>query len=50
MMNAIQEHKDYITGETLTVELVDMEPPEKVVMTEAWFDGQWVKLGVERVG
>jgi hypothetical protein len=36
-------------GETLAVELQVGEPPEDAVLAEAWFDGQWMKIGLLRV-
>jgi isoleucyl-tRNA synthetase len=46
---AIQEHREYIQGETLAGELVQSEPLPETVITEAWFDGQWMKAGISRI-
>jgi isoleucyl-tRNA synthetase len=49
LLSALRVHRDYIMGETLAVELNMAEPPEEAVLAEAWFDGQWMKVGLLRV-
>ncbi len=46
---AIQAHREYILGETLINELHLSEPPGESASTEAWFDGQWMKIGIIKV-
>jgi isoleucyl-tRNA synthetase len=49
LVAAIQAHREYILGETLTHELHLEQPPEGSASTEAWFDGQWMKIGISKV-
>jgi len=49
LVEAVQVHRDYILGETLTIELHLSEPPAESPSTEAWFDGQWMKIGITKV-
>jgi isoleucyl-tRNA synthetase len=49
LVEAIQAHREYILGETLTIELHLSEPPAESASTEAWFDGQWLKIGITKV-
>jgi len=46
LLNAIQEHLDYIMGETLTVQLIDTQPPAGSDTIQLEFDGQKITLGV----
>ena len=46
LMEAVKKHGEYVTGETLTVEFVESMPPPEATINEAWFDGQWVKMGL----
>lgn len=46
---AIRHHRDYIMGETLAVEMHHADPPANAVLAEAWFDGQWMKVGLLRL-
>ena len=46
LAEAIQEHSEYIKGETLATELYVAEPPDDATTTTAEFDGQQVKFGV----
>jgi isoleucyl-tRNA synthetase len=43
---AIEAHKDYITAETLTSNLVFASPPDGASVVEDSFDGETVKAGV----
>jgi isoleucyl-tRNA synthetase len=49
VLEAIQAHRDYVAGETLALEIIEGEAPGGVAASEAWFDGQWVKVGIEKV-
>jgi len=49
LAGAIRAHRETIMGETLAVELHIVEPPEGATLAEAWFDGQWMKIGLLRV-
>ena len=46
LLSALQEYRDYVMGEVLAVELVEAEAPEGAHLAEAWFDGQWMKVGI----
>ncbi|NOY97748.1 MAG: isoleucine--tRNA ligase [Chloroflexi bacterium] len=46
LRGAVEEHSEYITGETLTVELVFAEPPAGSATVEQAFDGEEVKIGL----
>jgi isoleucyl-tRNA synthetase len=48
LIAALQAHREYVMGETLAVDLVESEPPAEAATSEAWFDGQWVKFGIEK--
>jgi hypothetical protein len=48
LAGAIRAHRETIMGETLAVELNTVEPPEGATLAEAWFDGQWMKIGLVR--
>jgi isoleucyl-tRNA synthetase len=45
---AIRKHSDYITGETLTVDLQFKDPPASVQSTTTEFDGETALIGVEK--
>ena len=47
---AIQRHRDYIMGETLSVELSDSQPPEGAATLTAEFDGETVTAGIQKAG
>jgi isoleucyl-tRNA synthetase len=49
LAGAIRAHRETILGETLAVELHASQAPEGAALAEAWFDGQWMKLGLVRV-
>jgi len=46
LRSAIEAHKDYITAETLTSNLVFGSSPESASVVEDAFDGETVKAGV----
>jgi len=46
LRSAIEAHKDYITTETLTSDLVFGSPPQEAAVVEDAFDGETVKVGV----
>jgi isoleucyl-tRNA synthetase len=46
LLSALREQRDYVLGEILAVELVEGETPEGAPQVEAWFDGQWMKVGI----
>jgi isoleucyl-tRNA synthetase len=46
LRSAIEAHKDYITAETLTSNLVFGSPPDSSSIVEDAFDGETVKAGV----
>jgi len=46
LRSAIEAHKDYITTETLTSNLVFASPPKEASVIEDAFDGETVKAGV----
>ncbi len=46
LKEAIQRHRDYITGETLTVDLFFTPAPAEARMSEDAFDGQKVTFGL----
>jgi isoleucyl-tRNA synthetase len=50
LWQAIQAYREYIQGETLTLELIQSEPPPELTSTEAWFDGQWMKVSLQKSG
>ncbi len=49
LVEAVQAHREYILGETLTVKYHLSDPPAGSASTEAWFDGQWMKIGITKV-
>jgi isoleucyl-tRNA synthetase len=48
LAQAIQEHLDFIVSETLASEIIKETPPPEAIITDAWFDGQWMKTGLLR--
>jgi isoleucyl-tRNA synthetase len=46
LLAAVDDQRPYIMGETLALELKQNEPPAGIATSEAWFDGQWMKVGV----
>jgi isoleucyl-tRNA synthetase len=46
LRSAIEAHKDYITAETLTSNMVFASPPNTASVAEDTFDGETVKVGV----
>lgn len=49
LKSAIEAHKDYITGETLTTKLSFENPPAQAAVVEDEFEGEKVKVGLLRV-
>jgi isoleucyl-tRNA synthetase len=50
MLAALAVHRDYVQGETLALDLFERPAPADLPETEAWFDGEWIKVGVEAAG
>jgi isoleucyl-tRNA synthetase len=50
LAEAVQRHRDYIMGETLSVELLQGQPPEGAAALTAEFDGESVTAGVQKAG
>jgi isoleucyl-tRNA synthetase len=48
LLAAVESLDEYVMGETLALELHQVEPPEEAVTSEVWFEGQWMKVGVVR--
>jgi isoleucyl-tRNA synthetase len=48
LTKAIQEYRDYIMGETLTLELKSGKPPEGAAKGSFEFDGEQVDVGLEK--
>jgi isoleucyl-tRNA synthetase len=46
LKDAIEAHREYITGETLTVHLAFEAPPGSAVQTSDQFDGETVTIGL----
>lgn len=46
LKEAIEAHYEYVTGETLTVQLTFGHPPESVAVTRDEFDGETVTVGL----
>ena len=46
LRSALEAHKDYITAETLTINLSYVTPPADAFMVEDEFDGEKVKVGL----
>ncbi len=46
LMGAVETYREYITGETLTRELVSGAPPEGAVAANLELDGEQVTFGV----
>ncbi|MEW5870947.1 MAG: class I tRNA ligase family protein [Chloroflexota bacterium] len=49
LAQALQNHREYLLSETLTVELVESAPPEGVATLSAAFDGEQMTAGVSKV-
>jgi isoleucyl-tRNA synthetase len=49
LVEAVRAHREYIFGETLTLNYHLSDPPTGSASTEAWFDGQWMKIGITKV-
>jgi len=49
LQSAVEAHKDYITAETLTVDLKFAAPPAEAAVVEDEFEGEKVKVGLVKV-
>ena len=49
LLSAIETHRDYITAETLTLNLTFNEPPSSASITEDDFDGEKLRYGLVKV-
>jgi isoleucyl-tRNA synthetase len=49
LAGAIQAYREYILGETLTIELLDAAPPEGSASVRVEFDGESVNFGIKQV-
>jgi len=49
LAGAVEAYRDYVMGETLTVELVAAQPPHGAHSTTVEFDGEQVTIGVQKV-
>ena len=49
LQSAVEAHKDYITSETLTVDLKFATPPAEASVVEDEFEGEKVKVGLVKV-
>ena len=49
LRSAVEAHKEYITAETLTSNLVFGSPPDSASVVEDSFDGETVKAGVVKI-
>ncbi len=47
LAQAVQIHQEMILFETLGLDLQQNELPEGIVSIETWFDGQWLKAGIQ---
>jgi isoleucyl-tRNA synthetase len=50
VLAALAVHRAYVAGELLALELLERPAPAGLPTAEAWFGGEWVKLGVEAAG
>jgi isoleucyl-tRNA synthetase len=50
LAEAVQEQEDYITGETLALNLTVGPPPKDAAQAVAEFDGEAVTIGIEKAG
>lgn len=48
LAEAVKDFREYIMGETLAVELAEAEAPQGAAVTDDAFDGETVKVAVER--
>jgi isoleucyl-tRNA synthetase len=48
LWEAIQAHREYIQGETLAAGLRQAELTKEAAASEAWFDGQWMKVAITK--
>jgi isoleucyl-tRNA synthetase len=48
LWRAIQENQELVLGETRAAGLSQGQVPEDAILAEAWFDGEWMKAGIQR--
>ncbi|MBN2549353.1 MAG: isoleucine--tRNA ligase [Anaerolineales bacterium] len=46
LAQAIAAHREYVMNETLAIALENSAPPAEAAAAQAWFDGEWIKLGI----
>lgn len=49
LQNAVEDFREYIMAETLTVDLINADTPEGAFTVEDAFDGEKVKIGIQKV-
>lgn len=48
LAGAIKAHREYVMGETLTVEMLTTTPPYDAAAAQAEFDGESVAFAIKR--
>ena len=49
LQDAVEDFREYIMAETLTVDLINADTPEGAFTVEDAFDGEKVKIGIQKV-
>jgi isoleucyl-tRNA synthetase len=49
LAGAVEKHRDYIMGETLSVEMASKAPPTGATRLEVEFDGEQVAFGITKI-